>query len=162
MHKRRCHCYQRGTRLGGSESLFENQIEYLRARLKIFTISVDARYFSFIGSKWINEQGKIESIRENMLYLLNGHKSTFVDMNKDSGLTILCRTIISRGKNLTWKLWAAIIMMVYLIIDTIKRKEWFVFSYTMGMWAYAAIVFYLVQRQCLNIIDWCKHMLFYF
>jgi len=118
----------------------KNPFKYLETRLKVFAIT-NASSFPFTGSKYLNEEGKIESKREIMLYILNDYKSAFLDIKMDNGWTVLWRTVVNWTKNFTWQLWTTLIMMIWLIRDTVKRKDWFVFWYTMGMWIYAAIVF---------------------
>lgn len=119
----------------------KHPIEYLQTRLKVFTITADATFFPFTGNNYVNAYGKIESAREIGLYILNGIKSTFLNINDDSAWTILWRTFVGWTKTFTYQLWSSLLIMIWLLIDTLKRKNWFLFCYTLGMWGYSAIAF---------------------
>lgn len=122
------------------KACLKNPAEYFKIRIKVLALALNGSEFPFTGS--INDENNQEDIpRWFCLFLINGYRATFSDPVTDGCWTVLWRKFVIWTKNIVWQLWTSAIMMIWMLFDTVKKKNWFCFAYTLGLWCYSGIVF---------------------
>ena len=118
-----------------TKACLEYPLCYLKTRLKTFFYALNGRKFPFVG----NTTHSI--LRRRALFLLNGSRPTYSNFHEKGFVHKFLLLVIECAKDIIWQLWITFFSMIFIVAFTLKRKEFFLLMYSLGLLIFAAVVF---------------------